>query len=158
MVAEFHLFHGAVLTALVRRDQPLSLSMIETKPKESWSTYRINDAVNLVVKHTTTRNVQKRSKAYAWTFTFSPAQIKQVREGSAWAALVCGATKVDDKDMEICLLEPKQIAKLLDLTAQTQQVISVRAEEGNSLRAYSGRHPEELIVARNRLSNWRVPN
>lgn len=58
-VRQFELFHGAVLTALLRRDHPIALSMVETMPSDSWSTYRINDAVNLVVTHSTTGMKQR---------------------------------------------------------------------------------------------------
>lgn len=153
-VREFELFHGAVLTALMRRDQPIALSMVETMPSDSWSTYRINDAVNLVVTHRTGGRKQKRTNETAWQFTFSAAQMKQLRDGDAWAALVCGDSNLKT-DMEVCLLAPEQIALLLDVESEQQQSLSVRAS--TSLKVYSGRHPKELTVAKNRYRKWEVP-
>lgn len=35
-IDEFELFHGVVLTKLVRSDRPITLRMIETRPREAW--------------------------------------------------------------------------------------------------------------------------
>jgi len=153
-VKQFELFHGAVLTALLRRDHPIALSMVETMPSDSWSTYRINDAVNLVVTHRTTGTTQKRTNEFVWQFTFSPAQIKQIREGQAYVALVCGSPSIK-ADMEVCLLDPAQIEKLIDIHSRQQQAVSVRAS--SSLKVYSGRHVKEITVAKNKYRMWEVP-
>lgn len=153
-VRQFELFHGAVLTALLRRDHPIALSMVETMPSDSWSTYRINDAVNLVVTHSTTGTKQRRTNEVVWQFTFSSAQIKQIREGRAYVAMVCGSPSVK-AEMEVCLLDPSQIEKLIDVQSPQQQAVSVRAS--SSLKVYSGRHVKEVTVAKNKYRNWEVP-
>jgi len=153
-VRQFELFHGAVLTALLRRDHPIALSMVETMPSDSWSTYRINDAVNLVVTHSTSGKKQQRTNEVVWQFTFSPAQIKQIRDGRAYVALVCGSPNVRS-EMEVCLLDPSEIEKLIDIQLAQQQAVSVRAS--SSLKAYSGRHVKEINVAKNKYRKWEVP-
>lgn len=153
-IKEFELFHGAVLTALVRRDNPLTLSMIETKPRESWSTYRVNEAINLLVKHSAAPSSQKN--AVAWSFTFSPAQMEQLCEGPAWAALVCGSKALDD-DMELCLLDPEQLALLLDVASNQQQGMSVKDPGSGQLKVSSRRHMKGISVPRSRIRTWEVP-
>jgi hypothetical protein len=46
-IRQFELFHGAVLTKLVRRGQRVALTMIETSPNDPWAVYTINDAVDV---------------------------------------------------------------------------------------------------------------
>ena len=50
-VKEFELFHGAVLTKVLRSDRPVALRLVGTRPGENWSTYTLNDAVDLLVSH-----------------------------------------------------------------------------------------------------------
>jgi hypothetical protein len=155
-VKEFELFHGAVLTKLARSKKALTLCMIETKPGDDWSSYRVNDAVSLLLKHSLVSRSLSREKARVWQFVFSPDQIRQLQQPGTWAALVCGSKTASDTSMEVCLLDPPQVEQLLDLTAATQQALMVKRIEGKSLRAYSGRS-EEFVVPRNRLDTWVVP-
>jgi activator of HSP90 ATPase len=46
---EFELFHGGVITKIVRSERPVTLRLIETKPEEKWSTYTLNDKVDLFI-------------------------------------------------------------------------------------------------------------
>ena len=158
-VREFELFHGSVLTKLVRSDRPLTLRMIETRPGDAWSTYRVNDEVSVLLKYSLNRRSLKREKAKAWQwqFVFSPDQMKQLQNAVTWYALVCGSKFLEDSDMEVCLLDPTQIAELLDLSSTSQQSLTVKRIEGKSLRASSPRLGEEMVVARNRVDTWNVP-
>jgi hypothetical protein len=158
-VRDFELFHGAVLTKLVRGDRPLTLRLIETRPTDSWSTYRLNDEVNLLMKHSTVSSARKREPgAVVWQFVFSPDQMKQVAKTGVWVALVCGAPVLTKTDMDVCLLEPSQLAALLALDRPGQpQSITVKRQPNMSLRVTSAKTPEEVIVPRNRLDTWRVP-
>ena len=152
-VKEFEIFHGAVLTALVRRDEPLSLSMIETQPSEAWSTYRINDSANLLVKHSTNRVSRQRNNATVWQFTFSPAQMKQLRKGPAWAALVCGSGNLKH-DMEVCLLSPEELRLLLEIESDQQQSLTIKDVPRQYLRASSGHHEKEILIPRIRYRSF----
>lgn len=155
-VREFELFHGAVLTKLARSDRPLTLRMIETRPADAWSTYRVNDEVNVLVKHSLVSRTLKRENAKAWQFNFSPDQIRQLQAESTWAALICGGKTLKDSDMEVCLLDPEQVAEVLDITTEAQQSISVKCIEGKSLRVLSPRRQNDIVVPRNRLDTWAV--
>lgn len=155
-VKEFELFHGAVLAKLVRSEKPLTLCMIETRPSDTWSSYRVNDAVSLLMKHSLVSRALTREKARSWQFVFSPDQMRQLQKPSTWAALVCASRTATDEYMEVCLLDPEQLARLLDVPSATQQSLTVKRIEGKSLRAASARC-EELVVARNRLDGWEVP-
>jgi hypothetical protein len=156
-IREFELFHGAVLTKLVRADRPITLRMIETRPADAWSTYRINDAVSILLKHSTRlRPLRRKRGAAAWSFVFSTDQIEQLSKQGTWAALVCCSSKIGRNKMETCLLDPDQLNRLLDLTAKTQQSITVKRLPGKRLRVVSPR-TRDLVVARNRIETWRVP-
>lgn len=155
-VREFELFHGAVLTKLVRTEKPLTLRMIETRSADAWSTYRINDELSLVIKHSVKSRSLKGESAKAWQFVFSPEQMRQVAESGTWAALVCGASTATDAAMEVCLLEPSELSELLDLRSSGQQSLMVKRIEGKSLRVSSSRRLE-MVIPRNRLDKWEVP-
>jgi hypothetical protein len=154
-VREYELFHGAVLTRLVRNDRPVALRMIETKPGEAWSTYRINDAVNVLIKHSTNpRKLKRNGGGLSWQFVFSQDQLSQLRQHGVWVALVCGAAQAGHL-MEICVIDPGQIAQLIDLASREQQSVTVKYFPGKSLRASSAR--TEIIIPRNRLGTWAIP-
>lgn len=107
-VHEFELFHGAVLTKLVRSDRPVTLRMIETRPAEAWAAYTINLDVLLLIKYSTTFRSLKRQPGRAWTFAFSPAEVHCLGSGpngkQSFAALVCANRALDRKGMALCLL------------------------------------------------------
>ncbi len=156
-VREFELFHGAVLAKIVRNDKPVTLRMIETKPNTEWAIYRINDEVELLVKHSKKpRPLKPPSRGRSWTFVFSGDQLSRVRSGSTWVALVCGDQTVDARGQEICLVEPAELRHLVPAGAQReQQSITVRLEQNRSLRVTGG--GVEKVVARNRLETWAIP-
>ena len=89
-IREFELFHGAILTRLVRSNKPITLRMIETRPVDAWSTYRLNDEVNVLFKHSLAFRKTQRDDARVWNFAFTRDQISQLRTQGTWAALVCG--------------------------------------------------------------------
>jgi hypothetical protein len=156
-VREFEMYHGIVLTKLVRSDRPLSLKMIETRPTNDWSTYIINDRVNVLIKHSLTSNSRKRQDAIVWQFAFSPEQIRQLRAPGTWTALVCGYKSGGTEDMEICLLDPQQIQDLIDVSSAEQQTLTVKRIEGMSLRVKSARVDKEIKIPRSRLDKWDIP-
>ena len=156
-VREFELFHGAVLTKLVRSDRPTTLRMIETIPGEAWAAYTINGEVTLLIKHSAApRRLGRRSSGMRWSFRFGPDQIRQLSSANVWLALVCGTVRVGKIQMDICLLDPEQVDQLLDKSSLSQQAIAVRQLPGRSLRASSARI-DEFVVPRNRLDTWEIP-
>ena len=77
-IKEFELFHGAVLTKLVRIERPITVTLIETQREQTWSVYKVMDG-QLFIKHSTSPRPLSRGKGgYSWTFTFSPEHISQI--------------------------------------------------------------------------------
>lgn len=156
-IKDFELFHGAVLTKLVRNDKrDITLRMIETN-KESWSTYKVND-IYLLIKHSLNPVHLTRENGTRWQFTFSKEQLRQLREHNAWAALICGGKNFKDLNIEICLLEPEQILNLLDINAEKNCSIIIKQLRGKSLRVSSSRlDGSDIIVGKNKIDTWIVP-
>lgn len=152
-VRQFELFHGAVLTKLLRSERPVALRLVETRPKESWSTYTVNDTVDLLVTHSKSdRRIKQDGGATAWTFPFSRNQLRQINgsERPVWVALVCGRKNPFARDMHIWLLDPEQISAVAPS-------VTVRKPTGRGqFRVFKDRY-EEFRVPQSRLDNWQVP-
>jgi hypothetical protein len=158
-VHEFELFHGVVLTKLVRSDRPMTLRLIETSANEAWVAYTINTTATLFMKHSTKSRVLKREKALSWSFVFSPKDLAQIKErgGNAYVALICGLKKVQVPKMEICFLTAEQVNQLLDTEDSRQQAVTVKAATRKRLRVSSSRIESELLVPQSALESWEVP-
>lgn len=155
---EFELFHGAILTKLVRSERPITLLMIETEPSKEWAVYLINNEVSLLLKHSKKPQALGRPPGgRRWTFVFSGDQLHRARGGEAWVALACGSERVNDAPMETCLLGPPQLADLLSDGGSNANSITVECEPGKSLRVRAPRSGVMKVVARNRLDKWLVP-
>ncbi len=161
-IKQFELYHGAVLTALVRSDRPVTLRMIETRPSEAWAVYTLNDEVDLYVKYSTAvRGLKTRKGAFSWTFPFGPEEVARLSELSTerdvYAALVCARRAISrGKDMHICLLHPEELTRLIDFDDHSSQSTTVRYIPRKKLRLFS-RHKVELRVAQSALARWEVP-
>lgn len=160
-IREFEVFHGSVLTKLVRSDRPITLRMIETKPGEAWAAYTINDEVELFVKHSTNARPQARQKgAYSWSWVFNPDQIKQMnklrKKRPVYAALVGGRKSIKRGKMQVCLLNPEQLDRLIDYSNPNAQSVTVKYVPGKQLRVFSDRKIE-LLVPQSALDQWVVP-
>lgn len=160
-VRDFELFHGAVLTKLLRSEKPVSLRLIETRPGQNWSTYTLNDTVDLFVSHSKSpRSVSRGGGGTSWSFVFSANQLRQMnpvsRGRSVYVALVCGKATLSPGDMEVCLLDPDQVRDLVDFNAP-QQSVTVRKPHGRGqLRVFKDRRARYLI-AQSRLDKWEIP-
>ncbi|MDD3802752.1 MAG: hypothetical protein PHV45_11240 [Desulfuromonas thiophila] len=157
----FELFHGAVITKLLRSDRPVSLRMIETNTAESWSSYVLNAEVKLLITYSTnSRAVTRPTPARAWQFGFSKNQLRQLRKGPdgmpVFAALVCGTKQVSGDKMEICLLDSEQISRVLDLDGEPQALV-VKCPNGKGQLRVVKERTEEFLVPRNRIDQWHVP-
>lgn len=160
-VREFELFHGVVLAKLLRSDRPVSLRLVETQASQDWSTYTLNDEVNLLVSHSRSpRQYRRGGGGTSWQFVFSENQMRQigspVNEKPVWLALVCAAKEFVPSDICVCLLDPDQIAKIIDLSSSSQNV-TIRKPAGQAqLRVVENRR-EVFKVPRSRIENWEVP-
>lgn len=157
---EFELFHGAVITRLIRAEQPVTLRLLETHPKEKWSTYTLNDAVDLVVTYSKSpRVVSRGTDGTSWTFVFSANQLKQITSTSrpVYAALVCGRKTIGNEAMHVCLLNPEQLMELVDAPKPSQSLTVRKPDSKGKLRVFKDR-VEKLLVAQNAIDTWEIPS
>jgi len=163
-VKEFELFHGIVLTKLVRSDRPTSLRLIETDPSRAWAAYTVNDEVTLYVKYrASSRSLSRGEGGRSWTFVFSTSELAKIRamapDTRVHLVLVCGQKQIQSGDcgMHVCLLTPDQRKQLIDMKSTSQQTITVKYLLGKSFRATGSVSHKEHIVKRNALDKWTVP-
>jgi hypothetical protein len=163
-IKDFEMFHGAVLTKLVRSDNPITLRMIETNLKEAWSAYTLNDEVILYIKYSTKPQQRKKNEdVLIWIFSFSTAHLGELqnlrKRKAVYMALVCGQRAIDDPNMYVCLITPDEIAQCIDIQAIQQQTINVRYEPRKKLRVWGGVNTVEnpILVASRKLEDWNVP-
>jgi len=163
-VKEFELFHGIVLTKLVRSDRPTALRLIETDPSRAWAAYTVNDEVTLYVKYRAgSRSLSRSEGGRSWTFVFSPTELAKIGamapDTRVHLALVCGQKKIESGDcgMHVCFLTPDDRRKLMNTKSTTQQTISVKCLPGKSLRVTGSASSKELIIKRSALDRWTVP-
>jgi hypothetical protein len=160
-ISEFELFHGVVLTKLLRSKRPISLHMIEARPGERWSAYTVNGEVDLFIKHSTTPSATVRGgEGRSWPFVFGLGQLRQMADskarGGVYVALVGASRRVKDAERCVCLLTPGEVTELIDLSLKSQQALTVKLIRGKSLRVYSG-GKERFKVPQGRLGKWEVP-
>lgn len=159
-IQEFELYHGAVMTKLLRSDKPTSLRLIETKPKETWATYTLNDTVDLFISYSKqARTVTRGENGTSWSFVFSANQLKQMQPSPrpVWLALVCSYNGASEKEKkQICLLDPEQVESLIDYNAKQDNVTIKKPDGQGQLRVIKD-YEEQFYVPQSRLDNWNVP-
>ncbi|MBW1728911.1 MAG: hypothetical protein JRJ62_15375 [Deltaproteobacteria bacterium] len=156
----FELFHGGVIVKLLRSDRPITLRMIETRPAESWSTYTLNDAVDLFITYSKAPRPYSRSGGgTSWTFPFSDKQLQQINkihDRDVYIALVCAKSNLKNSDVPVCLLKPEEIEKIVDVS-EAHQSITVRLPRGRGQFRILKERKEEFLVPKLRLEKWDVP-
>jgi hypothetical protein len=160
-VKESELFHGAVLTRLLRKEKPVTLRLVETRANESWSTYTLNDSVDLLVSHSKSpRDVSRNGGGTSWSFAFSRNQLRQmnpgVRNRPVYVALVCGRASPSDGKMYTCLLYPEEVADLVDFSGDQQSLTVRKPDRKGELRVLKDRRVR-VLVPQSRLDRWEVP-
>ncbi|WDT93026.1 hypothetical protein JDY09_06435 [Thermoleophilum album] len=148
----FACLHGAALTKLLRSEQPVTLRMIETRPRDAWSAYLLNDAALLFIKYSTNR--KQIQGGFSWRFTFGDSQLEQMSSSQhkVYLALVCGSESLSElkRGSCVCLLEPKELHEVIDTNSAAPQGMTVRWYPGKSLRVMKdGR--EMFKIPQNRL-------
>ncbi len=157
-IKDFELYHGAVLTRILRKDIKTSLKLVETN-KDSSSTYIINDEIALYITY---RSPIKTDKHLRWSFSFSENQLKEINKYSNYKlmfALACINKEYEGYNSEICILSEEEILKLIDLNAINDQRINVYLEKGKSFRVDGTLNPrtKKLTVSKNRINNLELP-
>ncbi len=110
----FELFHGGVLVKLLRSNRPVTLRMIETQPKEKWSTYTLNDEIDLFITFSQKRKKFRRNGGgNSWTFQFSENQRQQIWDGKkVHIALVCASKEFNENNIPVCLINEEKLKGL----------------------------------------------
>ena len=115
MIAEYKLYHGAVLAELVdRRVGPVSVD--ELSEEGRLSCYILDGKVGMMVKHSAQR-------LYPWTFTFTTQNLLELddlrrRTRASFVVLVCST------DGMVCLTVA-ELGGLMALTGQDQAGVRV---------------------------------
>lgn len=77
-IHDFELYHGAVLTTLVRSDRPVTLRTIETNASDCWSAYILDDAFVIYTKRSGHGDWNEDTRSVKWTFTFQPEHLNEL--------------------------------------------------------------------------------
>jgi hypothetical protein len=104
---DYELYHGAVLTRLVRSGQFTTVRMIETNRKECWSAYVVDEDCAVYCKHRSHSDPERWGSDHIpitsakWMFTFLPEHEEKLSElasrYSAYVALVCANHRLPDR-------------------------------------------------------------
>lgn len=161
-VRQYELFHGAILTKLLRNEKPITLRLIERAAGDPWSAYRVNNCCYIYVKYRTTFRVDSHFlEIPIFDFLFTHQDLEKLKalskKSPIYFALMCASDKTDDKHMQICFIEPTEFDQLTRDTSVDTVTISVWTQDTKSLRAKSTCIDKPLIIGRSRLDNWDVP-
>ena len=151
-LSQFELYHGAVLTQIVRNPGNLSLKLIERdSEKHGWGMYAIGAGKKdyiLVVK--STAKVIEGRKNYC-NFTFSTEDlnlIKKYKNKELLIALVC-------HNKHICLLTKKDVLSLKILDSIKTCRVSAYWTKGSELTVKSTFDELNYKITRNALKNFK---
>ena len=152
-ISPFELYHGAVLSQVVRHPKT-ALKLIERKDNQGWASYGVTDNAAdylLYIKYASKHAYSKKRKKY--NFTFSPqdiSRLKKKKDEKVLVCLVCGSE-------EICLLDNDDLKELQLWGINKYRNVSVSWIGGSSLTVRSGGNKLRHKIARNRLKNfpWR---
>lgn len=147
-IKDIELFHGAVLTRLMRKDRPVALKMFEFNADEYRSAYILTDDDGdkpLYIKHSKGTKPPKRYKK-AWQFTFSNEHLQEIKKlagdfGKVYIVLVCGAKTIGANDTYTALLTYDELKQYIDVTGNDgQQRVNIGDKGGkNYLRVWGSK-------------------
>ncbi len=152
-ISKFEMYHGAVLTQIVRNPE-ISLKLIERdSAKHSWGMYTISSGRKdyvILIKSTAKIDKAKRTKEYYSGFNFALEHINKLNKHLDKMLLVCLVCH----DQNICLLTKDDIQELKLLESKKSCRIAVYWKSGSELRVTSPFAELSHKVARNRLKNY----
>lgn len=178
-IRDFELYHGALLTKLVRSDRPITIRMIETETSECWSVYTIDDTVAIYTKASGHGEFNEKDKSVKWTFTFHSKHLDDLQrlseQNDVYMALVCAnhslprgvpvslshtwenwlglEQQLRKKRTGICFLEPEEWYECLDIKNGRTQSITVELAKGKAFLVNG-----HLRTPQNRLDTWQIPD
>lgn len=152
-ISKFEMYHGAVLTAIVRNPE-ISLKLIERdSEKHSWGMYSISSGRKdyvLLIKSTSKISDAKRTQEKYSNFTFSQEDIERLKKYADKEILVCLVCH----DQHVCLLNKEEINELDILNSSKTCRISAYWRAGSELRVNSTFAQLGHKVPRNSLKNF----
>lgn len=146
-IKDIELFHGAVITRLMRKDRPVALKMFEFDADNYRSVYILMDDEGdkpLYIKHSRGSQPSTRYEIKKkWNFTFHVNHFMEIDElireyGTVYIILVCGEELIGADDTYIVLLPYDDLSKCVDVTGKSgQQNVKVGDKGGrNYLRVW----------------------
>ena len=156
---EFEFYHGAVITKILRKDMPVTLTLIETDIDKSWSAYKISDnVVDKVIYMKYCASPRETSKRIAWVFNFTPkhlGELSRYRDIDLYLALICVNKDLQFEPMEVCLLNRDEISETIDISSNIGQTITVFCKHRRMLRVSgSSTNRRELKIKRGRIDDF----
>jgi hypothetical protein len=161
-IKNIELFHGAVLTKLMRNHHPVALRMIETRPKEGFF-YIINDEVDFYIKHRMGKEGKKGP--ISWQFSFNPdeiqkmAEVRKKRNNGFYVALVCALPGKSKSKMQIALFDPlkKDVGLVLDFNSNSTQTFTIKDNLSGGMLVVIKDRKEICKLSKGALDKWDVP-
>lgn len=157
-IQKFEFIHGCVLTALMRKDKPSSLALVEKEDNSPWAMYKVNDAFLFIVPCFVPKGPQLRDGSTVWQFTFTENNLEFIKNRKSNVVLVCVQKELVTKSrMWRVLIQFDSVKKLLNLDSIEKQVsLRVKSIPNNKKLIVSGRSPD-ILVAASDLMNWKIP-
>lgn len=156
-IREFEYMHGAVLAKILRKNEPLQLTLIETSSEEPNALYKIvSEKLNesmLYIKHSKTPTVRDDLSHFDFTFsTKNLADLQKYSQGNLILALVCAQKNYKTEGSEICVLQKNEITQLIDINAKNTQSIRVTIKPRVSLRVRGTlTNNNDLVIPKNAI-------
>lgn len=108
-IKEFEYCHGAILTKFLKKDIPMTLTLIETDKNQSWSAYKTSNNKNHYIFYIKCcLHPQVTKKHVRWIFRFTNEHLNELKKflsNNLWMGLVCAQKYCKAKPMKLCLLK-----------------------------------------------------
>ncbi|PKM79445.1 MAG: hypothetical protein CVU88_05790 [Firmicutes bacterium HGW-Firmicutes-13] len=161
-VKEFEFMHGGVITKMLRKDEPMQLTLIGTNSTDSKAVYRLltekNNELILYIKYRSKPEPRKK-EGDTWIFNFTPKNLKELhsyKDGNFMVALVCGKEE-QLNNSEVCLLDKQQVLSSIDIHSKSSQTITVKLANRRSFRVYGAMTVGgSIIISRKRIETIAV--
>ena len=159
-IKPFELFHGAVLTKLVRSDRPITMRLIQTSVNEDWRIYSISTSredARFYMRVGKNPRPLTRTKGISWYFPIQRDESIRIKEllekGPVYIFLICGDEELKHT-MVICAIAPDKIKDILDLDSNgNSQNVTVKYIKGRSYRVCGARKNKEVVINQNELDS-----
>ncbi len=150
--SEFERFHGIALARVLALAGHDDMRLAEMVPAEGWTSLVAGRGPACLIRHRPrARRLPKVAGAWVWRFAFTGEQMARMRRldrrGRLRLVLVCGGN--GGTVAEMALLEPDEVARLLDWSSFLEQRLTVQARPRKEL--WVSRHRVRVKVPRSRF-------